>query len=273
MAIANTVIQLKKSGVSGNVPSSLNYGELALNYYDGKLYYKNASGTITYIASGSSVNSFATMNVAGSLILATSNTDTLSYTAKNGISISANTTSKTIILDGNIIFSLANTALQNTSNIITAGSLLVSNTLNVVGTITTGGNISGANNIYANTGSFTIVSSNSINIGVGSIVNMTSNVLTTGSTSQTTIDSFPTSTFRCAKYLVELISGTAYHMIELNVIQDGTNSEIAQYGEVIIGYTLGTFDVNIASGSLNLLMTPTNSATNVRLVRTALTAS
>jgi len=112
MAIANTVIQLKKSGVSGNVPSTLNYGELALNYYDGKLYYKNASGTITYIASGSSVNSFATMNVAGSLILATSNTDTLSYTAKNGISISANTTSKTIILDGNPLFAAANSKTQ-----------------------------------------------------------------------------------------------------------------------------------------------------------------
>jgi len=26
MATANTVIQLRKSGVSGNVPSSLNYG-------------------------------------------------------------------------------------------------------------------------------------------------------------------------------------------------------------------------------------------------------
>jgi hypothetical protein len=256
MAIANTVIQLKKSGVSGNVPSSLNYGELALNYYDGKLYYKNASGTITYIASGSSVNSFATMNVAGSLILATSNTDTLSYTAKNGISISANTTSKTIILDGNIIFSLANTALQNTSNIITAGSLTVSSNLAV-----------------ANSGSFNSVSSNSINIGIGSIVNMSSNVLTTGSTSQTIIDSFPTSAFRCAKYMVELISGTVYHMIELNVIHDGTTGDIAQYGEVIIGYTLGTFDVNIISETLNLLMTPTNSVTNVRLVRTALTAS
>jgi len=121
--------------------------------------------------------------------------------------------------------------------------------------------------------SFSAVSSNSINIGTGSIVNMSSNVLTTGSTSQTIIDSFPTSAFRCAKYMVELISGTVYHMIELNVIHDGTTGDIAQYGEVIIGYTLGTFDVNITSGTLNLLMTPTNSVTNVRLVRTALTAS
>jgi len=98
--IANTTIQLRKSGVSGNVPASLNYGELALNYYDGKLYYKNASGTITYISSGQFTNSFSTMNVSGSLILATSNTDTLNFKGENGIGVIANTTSKTITLQG-----------------------------------------------------------------------------------------------------------------------------------------------------------------------------
>jgi len=109
---ANTTIQLRKSGVSGNVPTSLNYGELALNYYDGKLYYKNATGTITYISSGQFTNSFSTMNVSGSLIFATSNTDTLSFKGANGIGVIANTTSKTITLDGNIVFSTANAKTQ-----------------------------------------------------------------------------------------------------------------------------------------------------------------
>ena len=30
--MANTTIQLRKSGVTGNIPATLNYGELALNY-------------------------------------------------------------------------------------------------------------------------------------------------------------------------------------------------------------------------------------------------
>lgn len=98
MAIANTTIQLKKSGVTGNVPASLNLGELALNYADGKLYYKNASGVITYISSGSgaTTNSFATINTAGSLILATSNTDILSFANSTSIVFTSNTTTKTI---------------------------------------------------------------------------------------------------------------------------------------------------------------------------------
>jgi len=41
----NTIL-LKKSNVALAVPSSLSYGELALNYADGKLYYKNSAGQI-----------------------------------------------------------------------------------------------------------------------------------------------------------------------------------------------------------------------------------
>jgi hypothetical protein len=130
MAIANTTIQLRKSGATGNVPSSLNYGELALNYADGKLYYKNASGTITYISSGISANSFATINANSSLILATSNTDTLSIAPGNNITVTANTTSKTI-------------------SIALANSVTIANSLTIGGG--TGGSITGANSISANT--------------------------------------------------------------------------------------------------------------------------
>jgi hypothetical protein len=143
MAIANTTIQLRKSGATGNVPASLNYGELALNYADGKLYYKNASGTITYISSGISANSFATINANSSLILATSNTDTLSIAPGNNITVTANTTSKTISI------ALANTV--TIANSLTVGSGI-------------GGNITGANNISANT--FTANSSNATPLSV-----------------------------------------------------------------------------------------------------------
>ena len=41
--MANTVIKLKSSGVTGNVPNNLEPGELAINYVDGKLFYGNTS--------------------------------------------------------------------------------------------------------------------------------------------------------------------------------------------------------------------------------------
>lgn len=66
--MSNNII-LKKSSVGDKVPvpGDLQYGELALNYTDGNLFYKNSSNTITTIAS----NKFLTVsgNVTGNYII------------------------------------------------------------------------------------------------------------------------------------------------------------------------------------------------------------
>lgn len=41
-----TTVKIKRNGTSGVVPSTLEYGELAINYADGKLFYKNSSDQI-----------------------------------------------------------------------------------------------------------------------------------------------------------------------------------------------------------------------------------
>ena len=48
----STTLKLKKSSVGGKVPttSDLEYGELALNYADGCIYYKNSSNVIKKFA-------------------------------------------------------------------------------------------------------------------------------------------------------------------------------------------------------------------------------
>lgn len=48
-----TDIRLKKSSVAGRIPSTLDYGEVALNYQDGVLYYKNSSNAVQKIAGNS----------------------------------------------------------------------------------------------------------------------------------------------------------------------------------------------------------------------------
>lgn len=52
-------IILKKSSVAGKIPlpSDLQYGEIALNYTDGVIYYKKADNTIGTIGMGSSGSS------------------------------------------------------------------------------------------------------------------------------------------------------------------------------------------------------------------------
>lgn len=75
--MANKII-LKKSSVAAKVPltSDLEYGELALNYTDGKLFYKTASNTIAEIsgAGGGSVTLDGTETLTNKTISADSNT-------------------------------------------------------------------------------------------------------------------------------------------------------------------------------------------------------
>jgi len=96
MSIANTTIRLKKSLVSGNTPTTLDIGELAINAADDKLFFAKPGGTISYITNQ---QSFATINANSSLVLASSGTDTLTLLPGNNISISACTSTKTITIN------------------------------------------------------------------------------------------------------------------------------------------------------------------------------
>lgn len=70
-------IIFKKSSVVAKVPltSDLEYGEVALNYADGKMYYKTSANTIDYIAS----NTFSNV-----LITSPTNDQTLAYDSASG---------------------------------------------------------------------------------------------------------------------------------------------------------------------------------------------
>jgi|LakMenEpi03Aug12_release.lakeMendotaPanAssembly.Ray.scaffolds.fasta_scaffold09395_19 hypothetical protein len=57
--MANT-IKIKRSGTATQVPVSLEYGELAINYADGKLFYRNTSNQIVELSSSGSISISAT---------------------------------------------------------------------------------------------------------------------------------------------------------------------------------------------------------------------
>ena len=92
-----TPILIYGSGTASNIPSaanltsSANGAELALNYADGKLYYKNSAGTVTLLADKISVSVASANGFAGSVAQATA-------TSTPAITIS---TSVTGVLVGN----------------------------------------------------------------------------------------------------------------------------------------------------------------------------
>jgi hypothetical protein len=150
--MSNTTIQLKKSGQSGNTPADLNYGEVAINYADGKLFYKNGVG----IKSIENQKTFSTINANNSLIIATTPTDILSLVAGSNITINSNTTTKTVtinsISDDTVAFAAyaqANTAAANTVYLNAVNDLQNTN-ITSVNTFTQAA-YNKANNALANT--------------------------------------------------------------------------------------------------------------------------
>lgn len=44
--MTDTILKIKKSSVPGRAPTELEYGEVAINYSDGRLFYKSSENVI-----------------------------------------------------------------------------------------------------------------------------------------------------------------------------------------------------------------------------------
>jgi hypothetical protein len=149
------------------------------------------------------------------------------------------------LLVGNLIFSGANHGIQFTNG---AGASS--------GPITSNNTITG-NNIVANTG---------VTINTSSYY--TSTVTTVNTTSQTTVYSFDKATYRTAKLIAQMTSGSVYHSIELFLIHDGTTVYLSQYAEIKTGASLGSIDASISGSNVILQLTAANSPTTIRVAAT-----
>ena len=96
--MANTVIALKKSATPTAQPTVLANGELAINYADGKLFYKHANGTILPFNTQGG-NAFGTINANGTLVVAGSSEAVVTLIAGNNISIIGDAINDTITIN------------------------------------------------------------------------------------------------------------------------------------------------------------------------------
>ena len=124
-----TPILIYGSGTASNIPSaanltsSANGAELALNYADGKLYYKNSAGTVTLLADKISVSVASANGFAGSVAQATA-------TSTPAITIS---TSVTGVLVGNgtaVAAAVSGTDFKtiNSTSILGSGNISITST-------------------------------------------------------------------------------------------------------------------------------------------------
>lgn len=104
--MSNKII-LKKSSVVSKVPTAadLEYGEVAINYADGKLYYKDSNNQIQYFVAGAGAGGtyFSTISVSGqSLVVAEVSSDTLNLIAGQGIVLTTDAATDSVTISSNV---------------------------------------------------------------------------------------------------------------------------------------------------------------------------
>jgi hypothetical protein len=97
------------------------------------------------------------------------------------------------------------------------------------------------------------------------------NTASTSGATQITIDTFSTTAYRTAHYIVQVTDNTnsQYHSAQIMLIHDGVNVYKTEYNEIYTASMLGNFDASITGGILSVSFTP-NAATNktLRMIRT-----
>jgi len=153
----NTVITLKKSATPSAVPASLANGELALNFADGKLYYKSANGSIAAISSGAAAgDNFGIVNANGTLILSDISGDTVTFLPGDFITITGDAINDRVTIGANVkvVYDTANAAYNfaNSLSISGASAQAAYDAANQAGVI--------ANAAYGNANSVSISANN-----------------------------------------------------------------------------------------------------------------
>jgi hypothetical protein len=89
------------------------------------------------------------------------------------------------------------------------------------------------------------------------------------SSTQIQLDSFSSSTYDTAKYLLKIRDGNDLHFVEIVLMYDGTDILKSEYGVVTNNGALGTFQADVATGNVRLLFTPTDATDmSVRIEKT-----
>ena len=68
-----------------------------------------------------------------------------------------------------------------------------------------------------------------------------------------------------------MTAGSDYHSTEILLIHDGTTVYMTEYGTIFTNASLGTFDGDISSGLVRLLVTPANINTTIKIQRLSVT--
>ena len=125
---------------------------------------------------------------------------------------------------------------------------------------------------YQNASNLTGSASGITSVTVNSIMTVVSTTVTVATAGQTAVDSFSTSSFRAAKYIISVsdTDDSTFATTEALVVHNGTAASLTQFGDVTVGS--GTlpdpaFDADIAGGNCRLLVTTNSNQQTIKVTR------
>ena len=242
--------------------------------------YDNSTGVITntsintdttYTIDASTVTGGANLNLVGS----DSTTDTVKFASGTNITVSR-TDANTITITGtdtNTTYTQNFTSTSGGTNLNLVGSDATTDTVKFANgtgvTVTRTDADTATISIGQSVATTDSVTFGSVNIDSRSILD-TATLTTSATTADQVLDSFSAATYRTAKYLISISSGSAYHSIEMLVNHNGTIANQTTYADLPTGTSLAAFSVDISGGLVRLLTTPANAVTVYNVTRTAI---
>ena len=236
------------SGVTGNFSGNISAANASLGNIANANYLVSNSGCVS---------------VAGAFIAVSAGTGGIFNSGVNDINfglaanVTMGSTTGNVTARGNLIANNISTTGNISANLIT-GTLTTAAQANIT-TVGTLGNLTVSGNTVSN-----IVDANTTQ--TQSIVSKRSNVAVT---TLTVIDSFATSAYRTAKYVVSSQNDDGYESLEVLLIHNNINSYITVYGAINDGGgNTVTMSTGINSGNVELRATGLAGNTVVKLIGT-----
>lgn len=308
--MANTRVLLKKSSVASRVPTTndLEYGEVAINYADGRLYYKDSSNNIKYFLESTQLSTASTLDdvttngssttnsvTVGGLsigsaytlptsdgtanqVLSTDGSGNLTFVDQSGGSSSETTYTYTRFLFSIVSTESSLSGVDDNNNTLAYDSSSVEvyqNGIKLVAgddfTATDGVSISFTDAVL--NGDTVEVVTTGVPVSTLATNNIDENTATTTTTiSNQVIDTWSSTTYRTAKYILQAVNGSDVHSTEILLNHNQSDVFITEYATIYSNNSLFTVSAQINSGNLELIVTPTNTNTTFDLVRTLLVA-
>ena len=189
-----------------------------------------------------------------------------------GISTAGTSVFKNLQISGVSTYTdTTNSTSVSTGSLVINGGVGVALSMHVGGSLSVGGTITYED--VTNIDSVGIVTAGGgLQLGRGpSHAAIQSATSTKTSTSEASVDTFTAATYRSAQYQIQVTRGSQYHVTTMNILHDGTNVFMSEFGTIKTGVTLATFDADINSGNVRLLVTPTSSDSTVFKIVKSLT--